>query len=226
MTRGDGRPPGAAEPDGLAFERVDAADARARELMGHMASHVAALYAGFASSTCREEEGPASGAGDVVASGAGTPEGGHRGDVDPQVLRPPWGVFLLGVIGEVAVACGGVRPVPHRPGRAELKRIWVEPAWQRRGVGRRLLAELESFAREAGYEELWLETGPRNRAALALYAAAGYEPIEPFGDNPPDWQVLAFGKVLRERRSGARRTPVPGSGQPAAARTSSGAIEP
>lgn len=225
MPRGGRRPSGAGALEGLVFERVDAAEARARRLMARMAAYTAALYADPASSPCAKEHG--------VLDGRGEPAGGRvasedeaPGALDPLLFRPPGGVFLLGVVGEEPVACGGVRPVVHRPGRAELKRIWVEPAWQRQGIARRLLEELEDFARRAGYEELWLETGPRHRAALALYTAAGYRPIERFGDSPPDWEVLAFGKALRPERLEEGRHPPASSAQPAAARTSSGASAP
>ena len=51
---------------------------------------------------------------------------------------------------------------------AEYKRIWTHSAHRRRGLSRRVLAELEVRAVAAGYERLYLTTGPRQPEAAAL----------------------------------------------------------
>jgi GNAT superfamily N-acetyltransferase len=60
---------------------------------------------------------------------------------------------------------------------AELKRIWTHGAHRRRGLARRVLAELETRARDLGYPRLYLTTGPRQPEAAALYRATGYTPL-------------------------------------------------
>jgi GNAT superfamily N-acetyltransferase len=45
---------------------------------------------------------------------------------------------------------------------------------RRRGVGRRLVARLEAWAREHGYRQLWVATGP----AAGFYQRCGWEPVE------------------------------------------------
>lgn len=60
---------------------------------------------------------------------------------------------------------------------AELKRIWTHAAHRRRGLARRVLAELETRARDLGYPRIYLTTGPRQPEAAALYRAAGYTPL-------------------------------------------------
>ena len=57
--------------------------------------------------------------------------------------------------------------------RGELKRMYVVPAARGRGLGRRVLEELEAEARALGYASLVLESGDRQDAALRLYATAG-----------------------------------------------------
>jgi GNAT superfamily N-acetyltransferase len=59
--------------------------------------------------------------------------------------------------------------------------MYVQPAYRRTGVGRAVLTALEARARALGYARLRLETGVRQPEAIALYRAAGYEPIEPYG---------------------------------------------
>ncbi|MFI2364819.1 GNAT family N-acetyltransferase [Promicromonospora sp. NPDC019610] len=67
----------------------------------------------------------------------------------------------------------GVPAVPT----AELKRIWTHEAHRRRGLARRVLAELETRARALGYPRLYLTTGPRQPEAAGLYRATGYRPL-------------------------------------------------
>lgn len=60
--------------------------------------------------------------------------------------------------------------------RAHLNLLGVEPRFQRRGVGRRLLRWLEHSALVAGTFEVRLELRAGNHAAHAFYAALGYSP--------------------------------------------------
>lgn len=100
-------------------------------------------------------------------------------------FEPPAGMFFVGYLGEVAVATGAWRVVPDRrlgaSRLAEIKRMYVVPELQRRGLARRMLAHLESTAAAAGIEALILSTGAPQREAIELYESSGYEPIDGFG---------------------------------------------
>ena len=100
-------------------------------------------------------------------------------DIGPQrdawMFVPPDGVFVLVRDGERPVACGGLARFDES--RAELKRMYVVPEARGRGLGRRVLAELEEHARALGYTGLVLETGDKSAAALAIYASSGFERI-------------------------------------------------
>ena len=106
----------------------------------------------------------------------------------------PSGCLLLLLDGGTAVAGGAFRR--HDARTAELKRIWTAPTHRRRGLARRVLAELEARAATAGYERVHLTTGLRQSAAHELYRAAGYSGggLLP---GPAGAPLLAFGKVLR-----------------------------
>jgi GNAT superfamily N-acetyltransferase len=112
--------------------------------------------------------------------------GGRDDDpTDPADFVPPAGAFFVGYLGAEPVAMGAWRVVhEERLGSsrtAEIKRMYVVPELQRRGLARRMLAHLESTATEAGIEALILSTGTMQPEAIALYQAAGYQPIEGFG---------------------------------------------
>jgi len=92
------------------------------------------------------------------------------------MFAEPDGVFLVVRDDDGApVACGGIARFDET--RGELKRMYVVPERRGRGLGRRVLVELEAEARRLGYRSLVLETGDRQQEALALYESSGYERI-------------------------------------------------
>ena len=57
---------------------------------------------------------------------------------------------------------------------AEILTFAVDPAWQRRGIGRDLLARCMRQVGEAGARTLFLEVARDNAPAMALYHAGGF----------------------------------------------------
>lgn len=51
--------------------------------------------------------------------------------------------------------------------------MWVDPSWQRRGIGTRLLAEIVRAARSAGADEVVLTAPADSQAVLPMVLAAG-----------------------------------------------------
>jgi GNAT superfamily N-acetyltransferase len=94
---------------------------------------------------------------------------------EASMFEPPDGVFLVVRDGGRAVACGGICRFDET--RAELKRMYVVPEARGRGLGRRVLVELEAEARKLRYTGIVLETGDRQAASLGLYRSAGFERI-------------------------------------------------
>ena len=86
--------------------------------------------------------------------------------------------------GSEAVGCGAVLRDPR--GWGEVKRMYVRPDQRGRGIGRRVLAEIEGSRAAAGLPLLRLETGIHNTEALALYRRAGFAECAAFGDYAPD----------------------------------------
>lgn len=105
------------------------------------------------------------------------------------------GRFLVATSGSEPVACGGVRALPD--GRAEIKRLWVDPAWRGSGLGGRVLRRLEEVAADDGHPEVVLDTKAGLLEAVALYERTGYRRIERYNDNPD--AELFFAKPLPRR---------------------------
>jgi GNAT superfamily N-acetyltransferase len=98
----------------------------------------------------------------------------------PQDADDPALTFLVALVDGRPVGCGALRPLASCVG--EVKRMFVLPEFRGRGVARRMLAALETKAREAGYSSLRLETGARQPEAIGLYTSAGYVEIPRFGE--------------------------------------------
>ncbi len=101
----------------------------------------------------------------------------------PEDFSPPGGCFLALYDDDgTPLAGGGIKRLDAETG--ELKRMFVVPEAQGRGLSRVLLAALEDAARELGYRRLRLDTGSRQPAARHLYVSAGYSDIPDYNANP------------------------------------------
>lgn len=94
-------------------------------------------------------------------------------------LRDPQHRFVLaergtGLVGFAEVSLADEPTPAGGPSGAELVRLYVQPAAQRSGLGRRLIRAAEALAAEAGLPTLWLTAWDGNHRALAFYAREGY----------------------------------------------------
>jgi GNAT superfamily N-acetyltransferase len=99
--------------------------------------------------------------------------------VDPAEFLPPHGLFLVAEVDGVPAGCGAWRAIDADV--AEIKRVYVEPGFRRRGLAQEVVAWLERSAAAAGHREIVLNTGDRQPEALALYAELGYRPVPGYG---------------------------------------------
>lgn len=91
-------------------------------------------------------------------------------------FTPPTGAFLL-LLEDGAAVAGGAYRAHEDPGTAEVKRMWTSRDHRRRGLARRVLAELQQHAAAAGYTRAFLTTGPLQPEARELYLSAGWTPL-------------------------------------------------
>ena len=140
----------------LLIQRTDPAESDAAAMVLAMEEEIEALYA----------DRP----GSIHSVGATAAE-----------MSAPLGGFLLVLSGDRAVGCGGFKRLD--PWTCEIKRMYLSPEARGRGLSTRLLAALESQARELGYVRARLDTGDRQPAAKRLYEGAGYRRIADYNAN-------------------------------------------
>lgn len=127
----------------------------------------------------------------------------------PEAIRraidEPGRVFLLarrgpGLLGFAEFRLGPVA-IPGQPGEgAELVRLYVQPRFQRLGVGKELLAEVEKRVRTAGGNRLWFTVWEENEWALVFYSSNGYREV---GTTTYEFQGRAYGNKVLTKALGA-----------------------
>ena len=121
-------------------------------------------------------------------------EGSNHFRLDPDEVAPGRGVFLVAYVDGEAVGCGATRLNDSRT--AEIKRMYVVPAYRGQGIAARVLEALEGHAGSLSAQRLVLETGERQPEALAMYRRAGFQPIPPFGEYLNSPLSVCMGKAL------------------------------
>jgi putative acetyltransferase len=103
-------------------------------------------------------------------------------DLDDVATEYVGGAFLVARDGDVVVGTGALRRLDGDT--AELKRMFLLPAYRGRGLGLRLAQTLLDVARAGGCRRVRLVTNQRMARSHRLYAGLGFRPIEPYEENP------------------------------------------
>lgn len=97
----------------------------------------------------------------------------------PGRYAPPQGTILIAGAEAGIVALRALDPYT-----AEMKRLFVRPAFQGKGLGRALAESVIEVARTRGYSRLRLDTLPQMGAAISMYRQLGFVEIAPYTANP------------------------------------------
>ena len=101
---------------------------------------------------------------------------------------------LLGYIGDTPVSCGAFKVLHTK--EVEIKRMYTDLHYRGKGYAVQLLSALEKWAAEEGFTSCILETGTRQKAAIALYHKCGYQIIPNYGPYQGVENSLCFKKAL------------------------------
>lgn len=89
------------------------------------------------------------------------------------------------------------------PSEGKVKRVSVDVELHRQGIGRKLMVELERWAKDQGIERLVLDAGVKNKQSIGFYQSLGYElqhesPLPTLFRDPPYYELVTLIKHLDE----------------------------
>ena len=94
----------------------------------------------------------------------------------------PYGGIILGREKNEYFACVGLRRFDSDT--AELKRMFVQPAYQQKGIGKLLMVRSIELAKQCGYSMIRLDTLSYMTTAITLYKKYGFSETTPYYHNP------------------------------------------
>lgn len=106
---------------------------------------------------------------------------------------------VVAYVDGTAVSCGAIKE--FEPGTmvnsVEMKRMYTLPEYRGRGIAANVLAELEKWAAELGFEKCVLETGKKQPEAIRLYEKSGYSLIANYGQYIGVENSVCFQKIVK-----------------------------
>ncbi|GAC1355182.1 MAG: N-acetyltransferase [Variovorax sp.] len=110
------------------------------------------------------------------------------GNAPPEASAAPSAAVLARGSGPPALVggCCALRPFDtvDYPNAAEMKRLYVRPAFRGLGLGRQLAEAILDAARAAGYASVLLDTLDEMETARMLYQDLGFVEVPPYYHNP------------------------------------------
>ena len=88
--------------------------------------------------------------------------------------------FFVLCYDDIPAGCGGVKCFGRE--YAEVKRMYVRPAFRGLGLSKMILSHLEEYTASQGIQTIRLETGALQKEAIGLYEGMGFHKIPAFGD--------------------------------------------
>lgn len=105
---------------------------------------------------------------------------------------------IIALYNEKPVGCGAFKKFDDKS--VEIKRMYTLPEMRNKKIASKILTELESWAKELGYNYTILETGKRQVEAVAFYSKNNYSIISNFGPYKQVENSVCFKKTLNEKR--------------------------
>ena len=113
----------------------------------------------------------------------------------PVMYGSPTGALLLVEDDGIYVGAVGLRQIENET-TCEVKRMYIRPGYQGKGIGKALMTSVIEAARSMNYKTIKLDTlGPKMPAAVGLYQSFGFKETTPYNFNPYEG-VLYFEREL------------------------------
>lgn len=99
----------------------------------------------------------------------------------------PDGRLYIAFYGGELAGCIGLRKIDEW--NCEMKRLYVRPAFRGKNIGSKLIQQIITDAKEAGYSHMLLDTLPFLKSAVHMYKAYGFYEISSYNDSPMDTSI-------------------------------------
>ncbi|MGE8529242.1 GNAT family N-acetyltransferase [Chryseobacterium rhizosphaerae] len=97
-------------------------------------------------------------------------------------------------IDKLPAACGAFKELSDNT--VEIKRMYTNPTFRKRGLASGILRELENWAKESGFEKAVLETSVDLKNAISVYEKSGFYRIPNYGQYIGIDNSVCFEKIL------------------------------
>ncbi|MDE6739937.1 MAG: GNAT family N-acetyltransferase [Lachnospiraceae bacterium] len=97
-----------------------------------------------------------------------------------------------------AVGCAGLKG--YSSADAEIKRVWVDPAYRGQGLATKLMELIETKAKERNFKRVILQTREIMQDAVALYRKLGYHQIANYSPYDKLKDAVCFAKDIQGNR--------------------------
>ena len=102
--------------------------------------------------------------------------------LNQQYNIPTGALILVSTDEQQAIGCCGVRRLEEQV--CELKRMYLDPRFRKKGLASQLLQQSIQISIELGYHKMRLDTLASMERAIQLYTKHGFYEIEPYRFNP------------------------------------------
>lgn len=93
-----------------------------------------------------------------------------------EVFRKQGSIYFVALLDGKIIGGGGIYPTDGLdPDTCELVKMYLLPEARGLGLGRTLIQKCLEFAKDAGYEKVYLESMPELKKALKVYERYGFE---------------------------------------------------
>ncbi|MGN7866795.1 GNAT family N-acetyltransferase [Chryseobacterium sp.] len=101
---------------------------------------------------------------------------------------------IVAYIDDIPAACGAFKPFSEDT--VEIKRMFTDPEFRKRGLGAAIVKELEAWATELDYQKAVLETSKDLTNAISVYEKNGFYKIPNYGQYIDVESSVCYEKVL------------------------------
>jgi putative acetyltransferase len=114
-----------------------------------------------------------------------------------ELFQKPRCIYFVAEVANKIVGGAGVYPTEGLPaGTCELVKMYLLPEGRGLGLGRTLIEKCIDYAREAGYQNIYLESMPELKKAISIYEKFGFEYLKnPFDTGHSGCRIWMIRKV-------------------------------